>query len=272
VYPEDKYAIVKALQEKGHMVGMTGDGVNDAPALRQAELGIAVSNATDVAKSSAGVVLLTPGLRGIVDVINVSRKVYQRALTWILNKVAKVVQFTFLLAIGLAWLHYDVLTLMGMALLILANDFATISLSTDNAEPSLSPRKWNIKNLMASSLVIGIALLIEALLAIYIGLHIFNLSEKEMQTFILLTMVFTSQFRVLILRERRWFWSSKPGRELVISIASVIIAFFIIGTLGVIVKPIPITTALFSLIYSTAFTLSIDPLKVLILRKTGLHT
>jgi H+-transporting ATPase len=272
VYPEDKYAIVKALQEKGHMVGMTGDGVNDAPALRQAELGIAVSNATDVAKSSAGVVLLTPGLRGIVDVINVSRKVYQRALTWILNKVAKVVQFTFLLAIGLAWLHYDVLTLMGMALLILANDFATISLSTDNAEPSLSPRKWNIKNLMASSLVIGIALLIEALLAIYIGLHIFNLSEKEMQTFILLTMVFTSQFRVLILRERRWFWSSKPGRELAISIASVTIAFFIIGTLGVIIKPIPITTALFSLIYSTAFTLSIDPLKVLILRKTGLHT
>jgi len=114
--------------------------------------------------------------------------------------------------------HYDVLTLMGMALLIFANDFATLSLSTDNAEPSLSPRKWDVKNLMISSSIIGIALLVEALLAIYLGLYVFNLSKRGMQTFILLTMVFTSQFRVLILRERRWFWSSKPGRMLTIAV------------------------------------------------------
>jgi H+-transporting ATPase len=270
VYPEDKYVVVKALQEKGHVVGMTGDGVNDAPALRQAELGIAVSNATDVAKSSAGVVLLTPGLRGIVDVIDVSRRVYQRALTWILNKVTKVVQFTFLLTLGFIWLHYDVLTLMGMALLIFANDFATLSLSTDNAEPSLSPRKWDVKNLMISSSIIGIALLVEALLAIYLGLYVFNLSKRGMQTFILLTMVFTSQFRVLILRERRWFWSSKPGRMLTIAVVGVTIAFVMLGTLGIIVEPIPANVALFSLVYSATFTLSIDPLKVLIFRKTGL--
>jgi H+-transporting ATPase len=270
VYPEDKYVVVKALQEKGHVVGMTGDGVNDAPALRQAELGIAVSNATDVAKSSAGVVLLTPGLRGIVDVIDVSRRVYQRALTWILNKVTKVVQFTFLLTLGFIWLHYDVLTLMGMALLIFANDFATLSLSTDNAEPSLSPRKWDVKNLMISSSIIGIALLVEALLAIYLGLYVFNLSKRGMQTFILLTMVFTSQFRVLILRERRWFWSSKPGRMLTIAVIGVTIVFVMLGTLGIIVEPIPANVALFSLVYSAIFTLSIDPLKVLIFRKTGL--
>jgi H+-transporting ATPase len=270
VYPEDKYVVVKALQEKGHVVGMTGDGVNDAPALRQAELGIAVSNATDVAKSSAGVVLLTPGLRGIVDVIDVSRRVYQRALTWILNKVTKVVQFTFLLTLGFIWLHYDVLTLMGMALLIFANDFATLSLSTDNAEPSLSPRKWDVKNLMISSSIIGIALLVEALLAIYLGLYVFNLSKRGMQTFILLTMVFTSQFRVLILRERRWFWSSKPGRMLTIAVVGVTIAFVMLGTLGIIVEPIPANATLFSLVYSATFTLGIDPLKVLIFRKTGL--
>jgi len=269
VYPEDKYVVVKVLQEKGHVIGMTGDGVNDAPALRQAELGIAVSNATDVAKSSAGVVLLTPGLRGIVDVIDVSRRVYQRALTWILNKVTKVVQFTFLLTLGFIWLHYDVLTLMGMALLIFANDFATLSLSTDNAEPSLSPRKWDVKNLMISSSIIGIALLVEALLAIYLGLYVFNLSKRGMQTFILLTMVFTSQFRVLILRERRWFWSSKPGRMLTIAVIGVTIAFVMLGTLGIIVEPIPANVTLFSLVYSATFTLGIDPLKVLIFRKTG---
>jgi H+-transporting ATPase len=238
VYPEDKYFVVKALQEKGHMVGMTGDGVNDAPALRQAELGIAVSGAADVAKRSAGVVLLAPGLRGIVDVIDASRRVYQRALTWILNKVAKVIQFTLLLPLGLMWLHYDVLSLMGMALLIFANDFATMSLSTDNASPSLSPRKWRIQSLLTSSLVVGIALLIEAILAIYIGLIVFNLDMKQMQTFILLNMVYTSQFRVLILRERNYFWRSKPGKMLVISIVGVIIAFTLLGITGFIVEPV----------------------------------
>ena len=270
VYPEDKYFVVKALQEKGHMVGMTGDGVNDAPALRQAELGIAVSGATDVAKRSAGVVLLTPGLRGIVDVIDVSRRVYQRALTWILNKVAKVVQFTLLLPLGLIWLHYDVLSLMGMALLIFANDFATMSLSTDNASPSLSPRKWRIQSLLTSSLVVGIALLIEAILAIYIGLIVFNLDMKQMQTFILLNMVYTSQFRVLILRERNYFWRSKPGTMLVISIVGVIIAFTLLGITGFIVEPISANAVFTSLAYSTIFTLIIDPIKVLTFKKMGL--
>jgi len=270
VYPEDKYFVVKALQEKGHMVGMTGDGVNDAPALRQAELGIAVSGAADVAKRSAGVVLLTPGLRGIVDVIDVSRRVYQRALTWILNKVAKVIQFTLLLPLGLMWLHYDVLSLMGMALLIFANDFATMSLSTDNASPSLSPRKWRIESLIISSLVAGISLLIEAILAIYIGLIVFNLDMKQMQTFILLNMVYTSQFRVLILRERNYFWRSKPGTMLVISIVGVIIAFTLLGITGFIVEPISANAVFSSLAYSTIFTISIDPIKVFVFKKTGL--
>ncbi|NAY89240.1 MAG: HAD-IC family P-type ATPase, partial [Desulfurococcales archaeon] len=270
VYPEDKYEIVKILQEKGHMVGMTGDGVNDAPALKQAELGIAVSNATDVAKSSAGMVLLTSGLRGIVDAIMLSREVYQRALTWIINKVTKVIQFTLLLVLGLMLLHYDVLTLMGMALLIFANDFATMSLSTDNAELSLSPNKWNIKNIMISSSVIGVALLVEALLSIYLGLKLFAFEQDKMQSFILLLMVFTSQFRVLIVRERRSFWSSKPGRELMISVVGVILTFAILGVTGIIIAPIPASAVLFSLVYSAAFTFSLDPLKVLIFKKTGL--
>ena len=270
VYPEDKYEIVKILQEKGHMVGMTGDGVNDAPALKQAELGIAVSNATDVAKSSAGIVLLTSGLKGIVDAIMLSREVYQRALTWIINKVTKVIQFTLLLVLGLMLLHYDVLTLMGMALLIFANDFATMSLSTDNAEPSLSPNKWNIKNIMISSSVIGVALLAEALLSIYLGLKLFAFEQDKMQSFILLLMVFTSQFRVLIVRERRSFWSSKPGRELMISVVGVILTFAILGVTGIIIAPIPASAVLFSLAYSAAFTFSLDPLKVLIFKKTGL--
>jgi len=266
VFPEDKYAVVKSLQAKGHMVGMTGDGVNDAPALKQAELGIAVSNATDVAKASAGVVLLTPGLGGIVEVIIQSRKVYQRALTWIINKVTKVIQFTLLLAVGLFWLGYDVLTLMGMALLIFANDFATMSLATDNAEPTSNPNKWNIRNIMASSVVLGILLLIEALIAIYIGQRLFSFPKNKMQTFILLIMVFTSQFRVLLVRERRYFWKSRPGRELIASVLVIIAVFLLLGTVGIVVERIPLSASLLSLAYSAAFTLGIDPIKVLIFR------
>ncbi|MEM0112896.1 MAG: plasma-membrane proton-efflux P-type ATPase, partial [Fervidicoccaceae archaeon] len=112
--------------------------------------------------------------------------------------------------------------------------------------------------------------LFEALIAIYLGLRLFAFGQHEMQTFILLVMVFTSQFRVLIVRERRWFWRTRPGRELSISIIGVIAAFLALGTLGLIVKPIPLTASLFSLIYSAAFTLGIDPLKVLIFRKVGL--
>jgi H+-transporting ATPase len=266
VFPEDKYAVVKSLQAKGHMVGMTGDGVNDAPALKQAELGIAVSNATDVAKASAGVVLLTPGLGGIVEVIIQSRKVYQRALTWIINKVTKVIQFTLLLAVGLFWLGYDVLTLMGMALLIFANDFATMSLATDNAEPTSNPNKWNIRNIIVSSVVLGILLLIEALIAIYIGQRLFSFPKNKMQTFILLIMVFTSQFRVLLVRERRYFWKSRPGRELIASVLVIIAVFLLLGTAGIAVERIPLYASLFSLAYSAAFTLGIDPIKVLIFR------
>ena len=113
IYPEDKYKIVKLLQSKGHMVGMTGDGVNDAPALKQAELGIAVSSSTDVAKASASMVLTEPGLSVIIEAIKTSRHIYQRMLTWVINKVTKVIQVIGLLTIGFFWFHGLVVSLLG---------------------------------------------------------------------------------------------------------------------------------------------------------------
>ncbi|MEM0048797.1 MAG: plasma-membrane proton-efflux P-type ATPase [Ignisphaera sp.] len=270
VYPEDKYIIVKSLQSNGHFVGVMGDGVNDAPALKQAELGIAVANATDVAKASAGVVLLKPGLEGVVDILLTGREVYQRALTWIINKVAKTIQFTLLLVIGFIILKYDVLSLLGMALLVFANDFATMSLATDNAKPTTSPSKWRFKELALSSTILGLLLLVEGLIAVYIGSAVYRFTMQQMQTFILLVMVFTSQFRVLIVRERKWFWSSKPGRELIASIIGVIVAFTILGCAGIIVTSIGLDKTVVALIYSAAFTIGIDPAKVLVFKRFGI--
>ncbi|MFU1722076.1 HAD-IC family P-type ATPase, partial [Bacillus velezensis] len=124
--------IVKLLQEDGHLVGMTGDGVNDAPALKQAELGTAVSSASDVAKASASIIFTHPGLHDIIAAITTSRQTYQRMLTWVINKITKVIEIIILFTLGFFWLKVSLVSLLGMSLLVFANDFATMSIATDN--------------------------------------------------------------------------------------------------------------------------------------------
>ncbi|MDD5439711.1 MAG: plasma-membrane proton-efflux P-type ATPase, partial [Candidatus Omnitrophica bacterium] len=166
IYPEDKYKIVKLLQSQGHMVGMTGDGVNDAPALKQAEMGIAVNNATDVAKAAASVVLTEPGIQVIIDAVTISRKTYQRMLTWVINKVTKVIEFVGVLTLSFFWLHDIVLSLLGMSLLVFSNDFVTMSLATDNAKHTSNPNQWNVKNITLASLIPGMLLVVEGMIVI----------------------------------------------------------------------------------------------------------
>ena len=261
IYPEDKYRIVKLLQSRGHMVGMTGDGVNDAPALKQAEMGVAVSNSTDVAKASASIVLTEQGVGVIIDAIRTSRKIYQRMLSWVINKVSKVIQFIGLLTVGFFWLHDVVISLLGMVLLVFANDFVTMSLATDNVEHTSNPNKWNVKNITLSSLIIGALLVVEGAVAVYIGINYFNLTFEKLRIFVLLVLIFTSQFRVYIVRERNRFWSSRPCKELLISTMATIIFFTLLGVNDIIIPPLAWYEVLFSLGFSALFTLSLDPLK-----------
>jgi H+-transporting ATPase len=267
IYPEDKYQIVKLLQSLGHMVGMTGDGVNDAPALKQAEMGIAVSGSTDVAKASASTVLTEPGVGVIIDAIKTSRHIYQRMLTWVINKVTKVIQVIGLLTVGFFWFHNTVLSLLGMALLIFANDFVTMSLATDNVEYTANPNRWNMRNITFASLIIGGLLVGEGAIALFVGSHYFNLAFNQLQTFIMLTLVFTSQFRVYIVRERRYFWSSRPGRELLISAVAAIIVFALLGIYGLTVPSITPLQMLFVLGLSALFTFAMDYPKYIAFRK-----
>jgi H+-transporting ATPase len=270
IYPEDKYWIVKLLQSGGHLVGMTGDGVNDAPALKQAEMGIAVSSATDVAKASASTVLTAPGIGVIIDAIKTSRHIYQRMLTWVINKVTKVIQVIGLLTLGFFWFHDTVISLLGIVLLIFANDFVTMSLATDNVEYTANPNKWNVRNITLASLVVGILLVGEGAIALFVGSRYFDLPLDQLRTFITLTLIFTSQFRVYIVRERRHFWSSRPGRELLIATVASIVVFALLGVFGLIVPPVTLFQMLLVLGLSALFTLAIDYPKYLAFRKFGL--
>jgi H+-transporting ATPase len=270
IFPEDKYRIVKLLQARGHTVGMTGDGVNDAPALKQAELGIAVSSSTDVAKAAAGVVLAEPGLKVIIDAVTTSRRIYQRMLTWVINKVTKVVQVVGLLTLGFFWMHNMVLSLMGMVLLLFANDFVTMSLATDNVVSTRNPDSWDIKDITLASLVVGALLVAEAALAVWAAGKIFRLPWESLRTFVLLLLVFTSQFRVLIVRERGPFWASRPGRGLTLATSSAVVGFGCLGVSGLLVPPVTLPAALFALAFSAAGMLALDYPKRLVFRRFGL--
>jgi len=270
IYPEDKYKIVKLLQSRKHLVGMTGDGVNDAPAIKQAEMGIAVSSATDVAKASASVVITEPGIRIIVETIKTSRQIYQRMLTWIINKVTKVIQVIGLLTLGFFLVQDTVVSLLGMALLIFANDFVTMSLATDNVKSTSNPNHWNVRNITLASSVIGLLLIGEGAIALFVGKNYFHLGIDELRTFMMLLLIFTSQFRVYIVRERRYFWSSRPGKALIIATVSALVVFILLGIYGLIITPLTVSQVLFVLGFSALFTLAIDFPKHLVFRLFGL--
>jgi len=251
-------------------VGMTGDGVNDAPALKQAEMGIAVSNSTDVAKASASVVLTEPGIRVIIDAIKTSRQTYQRMLSWVINKVTKVIQFVGVLTVGYFLFHSMVLSLLGTALLVFANDFVTMSLSTDNVKSTSNPNKWNVKNITLASSIIGMLLIAEGAIAILLGVNYFRLNWQELQTFTMLMLVFTSQFRVFIVRERRYFWSSRPGKALIFSTFSTIAGFTLLSVYGIFIPPLTLHQVIFILVFSGVFTFGIDTPKYYVFKKFGL--
>jgi H+-transporting ATPase len=234
IYPEDKYFIVKNIQNQGQIVGMTGDGVNDAPALRTAEVGIAVSNATDIAKQAASAVLTSGGLAHILDFIKSGRRIYQRIVTWVLNKIIKT--FLIIVFVIIAFLLTDlfIINVLGMLLLLFFNDFATLSIATDHAGYSKTPDTWNITNLVKVAVVLGSVIVLEALGLLFIGFSVFGLASNpdQLHMFILAFLVISGLFSLLIVRERRHFWNSHPSDALAITITLDILAVSILSLIG----------------------------------------
>jgi H+-transporting ATPase len=216
VFPEDKYIVVQHLQAAGHVTGMTGDGVNDAPALRQAEVGIAVSTATDVAKGAASVVLTEPGLMNIVALVEQGRTIYQRILTWIVNKISRTILKAAFVAIAYVVTGKFVVSVFAMLLLTFMTDFAKIALSTDNVRSSRKPETWNIGGLITVSVILGVAMVAEALSFLWFGWSRFALAtdDNALYTFSFLLLLYFAVFSVLSARERHAFWSTIPSKAL----------------------------------------------------------
>jgi magnesium-transporting ATPase (P-type) len=222
VFPEDKYIVVQHLQAAGHVTGMTGDGVNDAPALRQAEVGIAVSTATDVAKGAASVVLTESGLTNIVTLVEQGRTIYQRILTWIINKISRTILKAAFVALAFVVTGKFVVSAFAMLLLVFMTDFAKIALATDRVRPSRQPESWDIGGFIAVSVVLGVAMVAEALLGLWFGWSHFGLAADNtaLYTFSFLLLLYFAVFSVVSARERHWFWASRPSRTLTVALAA----------------------------------------------------
>lgn len=215
VFPEDKFKLVRAFQRRGAVVGMSGDGVNDAPALRQAEAGVAVANATDVAKAAAAMVLTQPGLSGVVAAIATSRRVFQRIITYTLNMLTKKIELMALLVIGFLLTGHKPLTPMLMVLVLFLNDFLTMAISTDLMEVSPQPNRWNTRGILVAGVALAAGRLVFSLGVFLWGHYQLGLNMKHLQSLTFFTTILSTQAGVYLLRERRHFWQSPPSRFLV---------------------------------------------------------
>ncbi len=270
VYPEDKYTVVKHLQAAGHVTGMTGDGVNDAPALRQAEVGIAVSTATDVAKGAASVVLTEPGLTNIVALVEQGRTIYQRILTWIINKISQTLLTSTFVAIAFVVTGKFVISAFAMLLLVFTLDFAKISLATDNVHPSKKPATWNIGGFIAVSVVLGVAMVAETLLLLWIGWSYFDLAtdNNALYSFSFLMLLYFAVFSVVSVRERNWFWATMPSRTFLSALAADALVGTVLTFVGLPgLKPLPWWQMLAIFVYAIVSCLVVnDALKVAMIK------
>jgi plasma-membrane proton-efflux P-type ATPase len=276
VYPEDKYRVVTRLQRAGHVVGMTGDGVNDAPALRQAEVGIAVSSATDVAKGAASVVLTDEGLSGIVTLVEQGRVVYQRILTWVVNKISRTILKSAFVTIAFVVTGRFVISAFAMLLLVFLTDFAKIALATDNVRWSRRPETWRSRGHTWVAVALGVAMVVEACGMLLIGARAFDImaAGEALHTFTFQVLFYFALFSIVSVRERRRFWASRPSGPLVAALTLDAVIGTVLASAGVPgLAPLPWTQTLLIFGYAMVCSLVVnDALKVALIRRLGLQT
>jgi len=271
VYPEDKYSIIKSLQDNKHIVGMTGDGVNDAPALRQAEVGIAVHNATDVAKSAASVVLIHDGLTSIVDLVKNGRIIYERITAWILSKIIRTLQVSVFTVLTFLLTGNYAISAFGVILYFFLTDPVKIALSTDKLQGSDKPSTWKINGAVKAAAILGTLVIVESIALLYITLNVFNVSVSNpaIYTYTFEILFYSALFLNFNVRERRPFYKSRPSKILLFTIIASLIAGTILATVGIpnlIAIPFTETAVILGLSAFFAFVIN-DLVKVFIVQK-----
>jgi H+-transporting ATPase len=233
VFPEHKYRIVELLQEKGHVVGMTGDGVNDAPALKKANAGIAVEGATDAAKSAASIVLTRPGLSVIIDAIRESRKIFQRMMNYCTYRIAETIRVVLFMAASIIILQFYPVTALMLVLLALLNDLPIMTIAYDNVKYSDKPEKWDMRTLLGLAAFLGVFGVFESFGLLYIGLNVLKLSLLVLQSFIYLKLSVAGHLTLFVARTKDHFWSVKPAKPLFFAIIATQLVATIITVYGI---------------------------------------
>jgi len=274
VFPEHKYHIVELLQNREHIVGMTGDGVNDAPALKKADAGIAVAGATDAAKSAADIVLTLPGLSVIIDAIKQSRKIFQRMNNYAIYRIAETIRVLFFMTLSIIVFKFYPVTAIMIVLLALLNDAPIMSIAYDNVRYSNEPEKWDMRVVLGIASFLGLIGVFSSFGIFYIGERVFNLSREMIQSFIYLKLSVAGHLTVFVARTRGPFWSIKPSRILFLAVVITQMIATLITVYGFIITPIGWKLALFVWAYALAAFVLTDFLKVRfykVLDHTGLR-
>ncbi len=262
VFPEHKYDIVELLQAKGHIVGMTGDGVNDAPALKKADAGIAVAGATDAAKSAADIVLTKPGLSVIIDAIKESRKIFQRMNSYAIYRIAETIRVLFFITFSIIIFNFYPVTAIMIVLLALFNDAPIMAIAYDNVRYSSQPEKWNMRVVLGIATLLGMVGVISSFIIFYIGLEVFHLNQGMLQSFIFLKLAVAGHLTIFLSRTRGHFWSIKPSGQLFWSaIITKILATFIV-VYGLFITPLGWNFALFIWGYALVAFVITDYIKI----------
>ncbi len=270
VLPEDKYSLVKVFQAGGLTVGMCGDGANDAPALRQAQIGIAVSTATDVAKSAAGMVLTEPGLPGIVAAVTEGRTTFQRIQNYTLNSITKRIVTVLFLMAGLTMTGHAVLTPLLMVIIMIAGDFLAMSLTTDNVRASPAPNAWHIGKLTIAAAILAVSLLVFCCGALAVGVFALDLPLPALQTLSFVTVVFGSQAMIYAIRGRPHLWSIRPSLLLAGSSVLDVAIACILAVAGIAMAPLSASVVAATLAASCVFAVALDLIKWPVFMRLGI--
>ncbi len=238
VFPEHKFHIVDVLQKRGHIVGMTGDGVNDAPALKKADCGVAVSGATDAARAAAAIVLMTPGLSVIIDAIKESRRIFQRMNSYAIYRIAETLRVLLFMTLAILVFNFFPLTAVMIVMLALLNDAAILSIAYDNVHYKDQPEAWNMRTVLGIASVLGVFGVVSAFGLFYLGERVFHLDRARIQTLMYLKLSVAGHLTIFLTRTRGPFWSIRPARILWMAVLGTQAVATLIAVYGLFMTPL----------------------------------